>query len=132
MANKYLIDTCVIIDILRNKIKIDPGFFVNGASISAIVLSELYYGANKSNDPKRSINKLESLISDFDLEILDFDQKASGIFGRLKADLELKGERLDDLDLLIASTAIIENKVLVTSNFKHFNRIKGLSVVSPN
>lgn len=132
MITKYLLDTCVIIDLLRKKSKIDPSIFEKGASVNVIVLSELYYGAAKSKDKNKSFEQVENLISDFDLEVIDFNKKASLVFGNLKSSLELKGERLDDLDLLIASTAIVENKIFVTNNLKHFKRIKELTVISPN
>ncbi|HTK03473.1 MAG TPA: type II toxin-antitoxin system VapC family toxin [Alphaproteobacteria bacterium] len=130
--NKYLIDTCVIIDLLRGKSKISPVIFEKGASINVITLSELYYGANKSNNFDKSMKQLGGLISDFDLEIIGLDENASKVFGKLKSDLETKGQRLDDMDLFIASTAISENMILVTSNTKHFVRIKNLTVISPS
>ena len=49
-------------------------------------------------------------------------------FGRMKAELEIKGERLDDFDLLIAATASVNGFILVTRNTKHFKRIKGLKI----
>lgn len=129
---KYLLDTCVIVDLLRRKSAIDSSIFEKGASINSITLSELYYGANKSNNFDDSMNKLQNLISDFDLEIIDFDKSGSVIFGKLKSSLEAKGNRLDDMDLLIASTAISKEMTLVTNNIKHFKRIKNLKIISPN
>jgi tRNA(fMet)-specific endonuclease VapC len=38
------------------------------------------------------------------------------------------GEPLDDIDLLIAGTAIANGLVLVTHNRQHFDRISGLTV----
>ena len=49
-------------------------------------------------------------------------------FGELKASLEKSGKIIDDMDLLIASTALTRNLVLVTNNEKHFNRINGLEI----
>lgn len=129
---KYLLDTCVIVDLLRKKSKIDPVFFEKGSSINTITLAELYYGASKSKDPTESNQHVKNLISDFDLDIIDFDKKAGVIFGNLKSRLEATGQRLDDMDILIASTAISEGLVLVTNNIKHFSRINNLKIVSPN
>lgn len=36
----------------------------------------------------------------------------------------MSGYLVDDFDLLVASTAIFNNLILVTDNMKHFNRIK--------
>jgi tRNA(fMet)-specific endonuclease VapC len=49
-------------------------------------------------------------------------------FGELKADLEQDGQRLDDFDLLIASTALMLGYRLVTNNERNFQRIGGLDV----
>jgi tRNA(fMet)-specific endonuclease VapC len=45
------------------------------------------------------------------------------------ADLRRRGQPVDDIDLLIAATAVAGDFVLVTQNTKHFERIAGLSVV---
>ena len=36
--------------------------------------------------------------------------------------------RIDDMDILIASTALTHNLVLVTNNEKHFRRVPGLEI----
>jgi predicted nucleic acid-binding protein len=40
--------------------------------------------------------------------------------------LELKGERLQDADIMIAAIALQHNLTLVTNNVNHFKRIKNL------
>lgn len=49
-------------------------------------------------------------------------------YARLRAQLELSGIRIDDIDLLIASTAIFYDLTIVTHNTKHFIRIPGLKI----
>ena len=44
------------------------------------------------------------------------------------ADLRKQGNPIDDIDLLIAGTALAHNLVLVTHNRKHFERIESLQV----
>ena len=127
---KYLFDTNIIIDVLRNNIELDSKFLEAGAGINTITLAELYCGVEKSQNKEKSRTKLNDLIEDFDLEIVDFGSSASIVFGKLKSLLEVKGNRLDDMDLLIASTAIAEGKTLVSNNLKHFERIKNLIVVA--
>ena len=50
------------------------------------------------------------------------------VSARLYAKLRKEGKTLDDLDLLIAGTALANELVLVTHNRKHFDRIEGLEV----
>lgn len=126
--SKYLIDTNIIIDLLHRKASIDPKFLTSGASISVITLAELYYGAEKSVDPQKSFNLVRDLIIDLDIEITHCTSGMAKIFGGIKAKLEKEGRRLEDFDLLIAATAMSEDKVLITNNKKHFNRIEGLTI----
>lgn len=44
------------------------------------------------------------------------------------ADLHRRGTLISDADILIASTAMVHNLVVVTNNEAHFNRIPGLTV----
>ena len=49
-------------------------------------------------------------------------------FAAIKVYLEKKGKRLEDFDLLIAVTALVNNLTLVTYNKRHFERIEGLII----
>ena len=49
-------------------------------------------------------------------------------FGAVKADLERRGERLDDFDVAIAAHALALGAVVATRNVKHLARVRGLSV----
>jgi tRNA(fMet)-specific endonuclease VapC len=44
------------------------------------------------------------------------------------ADLRERGEPIDDIDLLIAGTALAHNLILITHNRKHFERIADLQI----
>lgn len=46
----------------------------------------------------------------------------------LKLTLEKQGRRLDDFDLLIGTTALENDMVVVTANVKHLGRIPGIMV----
>jgi tRNA(fMet)-specific endonuclease VapC len=49
-------------------------------------------------------------------------------YGEVKAALERQGNRLDDMDLLIGSTALYNGMTLVTHNTRHLSRIPGLEI----
>ena len=125
----YLLDTDTIIYSLKGDTNIQENLrqHVNDLlQISIITLMELYYGVYKSQHVDANLAKIKTLEQSF--EILPTGQETTEIFGRLKARLELDGNRLDDFDLIIASTALTHNLVLVTNNEKHFERIEGLKL----
>lgn len=128
---RYLLDTDVIIDHLRKKKPIQEQTLDNGA-ISIITLGELIYGAYKSAHPDKSLITLKNDLQFLELEVINVNEIILAEFGRVKADLEDKGERLDDFDILIGATAKNRNLILVTRNIKHFRRIEGLRLWEDN
>lgn len=106
---------------LREHVKAEEELF-----ISAISVAELTHGAHRSKHREDNLARLEVLFAA--LTILPFDESAGRRFGALKADLETRGEPLDDLDLQIASSAIENALPLATNNTNHFKRIKGLEL----
>lgn len=125
---KYLLDTNIIVNHLRKKKIIEEEIIKAGASISIITLAELFCGAYKSNNPSKSFAIIEQIISMLNLEILNLNEQVVAKFGSFKAELEMKGVRLEDFDLLIGATADANNLILKTENKRHFQRIKGLKV----
>ncbi len=57
-----------------------------------------------------------------------FTQSVADVAAEIYADLRKSGQPIDDIDLLIAGTAIANRLILVTNNRKHFDRIVGLEV----
>lgn len=49
-------------------------------------------------------------------------------YGEIRYALEHCGQRVDQFDLLIGATALHNNLTLVTSNTKHFLRMKQLQI----
>lgn len=60
--------------------------------------------------------------------IVPFNQAIANISANLYADLRKKGQPIDDIDLLIAGTALYHDLTLITHNRKHFDRITDLNV----
>ena len=69
------------------------------------------HGASRSQHREDNLARLEVLLSA--LVILPFDESAGPRFGLIKAELESKGEPLDNLDLQLASIAIETNSSLL-------------------
>ncbi|MDV7401945.1 type II toxin-antitoxin system VapC family toxin, partial [Arthrospira platensis SPKY1] len=55
-----------------------------------------------------------------------FDDKCTETYARTRAALELEGLIIGANDLLIASIAVANDLILVTSNTREFSRIPGL------
>ena len=123
----YLLDTDTIIFNLKGDENVRRSLrrhLQDTMKISIITLMELYYGAYKSQQHDANLAKVKTIEQSF--EILPTGQESAETFARLKSQLERKGTRLDDVDLLIASCALAHNLTLVSNNTKHFERIPGL------
>ena|SRR3989344_7529993 len=120
----YLLDSDVLINFLEKGVDFPHPFTGKKDCLSVISYYEIKYGTVKV--------KKEPLFDEFvnksQIKIIGLDQKIVNETIRLRILLEKKGERLDDLDLFIAATALINSLVLVTGNKKHFDRIKNLQL----
>jgi tRNA(fMet)-specific endonuclease VapC len=99
---------------------------VGEVGISSISVSELYYGACNSNKIKQNIKRLEEFLYPF--EILAYDESASSDYGKVRSQLEKKGQVIGPLDMLIAAHAISKKLTIITNNTKEFKRIRLLKV----
>ncbi len=126
----FLIDTNICIYIMNKRppevIHRFKNIDVGQICISTITVSELSYGASKSNLPKQSFKRLEEFLAPF--EIIPYSQSASKYYGEIRSRLESQGNVIGPLDLLIAAHALSKNLILVTNNEKEFKRIKSLKV----
>ena len=126
---KYLADTNVLINHLRGKKKLDPTLLKDGVGISIITYGELLYGAEKSVNKEKTKQTVLDFIKNLSIAIINLSEEIIQKYATIKAGLEKKGQKLDDFDLLIASTAMSDSLVLLTGNIKHFSRIKDLGLV---
>ena len=125
---KYLLDTDHAIDLFRGNGILERWIAEEGVesfAISEITLAEMSVYAAKSQVEKhrRQIAFLEKYFS-----ILPF--RAHAEYGAIRAALEKQGKRLDDMDILIAATAVQESVTLLSENKKHFSRIPKLKTGS--
>ena len=123
-----IFDTDVCIVLLRGNTNILTRRQQSDDSIgvSFMTVAELYYGAEKSENPNRNQQSVEQLL--LSLEIIQSDIHILKRFGRLKAELEKSGIPLADADALIAATTLEKGSLLITGNLKHFERIPGLKL----
>jgi len=123
-----MLDTNICIYIIKNKPKSVKERFrefeIGELCISTITVSELMYGAYKSEHTEKNLKAIESFLLPF--EIVDYDFKASMEYGKIRAYLEKKGKVIGNMDMQIAGHAFALDLVLVTNNTKEFERVEGL------
>lgn len=125
----YLIDTNILIFSLKNKGNVNINFQKyqkEPMSISVVSYGELVFGAQKSQQVQKNLQTVEAIKKIFPIENIDSD--IMDVFGNIKAQLQKKGITVDDMDLLIGSTAIANDMTLVTHNTKHFENMPGIKL----
>lgn len=125
----YLLDTNIIIYSLKGNQTVQENLQMRRSDslcISVISLMELYYGAYKSQRVESNLAKVKTI--EKTLKVIQAGEEIVELFGMLKAQLEAKGQSVDDFDLVIASTALAHNLILVTNNIRHFQKIEGLKL----
>ncbi len=130
MEPRYLLDTniCIYIrqkrpeDLLRRFEKLAPG----EAAVSVITYGELLYGAEKSAQRRAALERLRELV--LLLPALPLPEAAAESYGKMRAELESKGEMIGNNDLWIAAHASAADLTLVTNNEREFRRVRGLKL----
>ena len=130
---KYLLDTNIVIYVIKRRPLEVMGVFNENSgrmAISAITLSELYHGAEKSAKVAQNLAVVEEFASL--LEVLPYSAKASQHYGAIRSVLEKTGRPIGLNDLHIAAHARSEGLTLVSNNSKHFSKVRGLELASWN
>jgi tRNA(fMet)-specific endonuclease VapC len=125
----YLIDTDIIIYSIKGNRIVQNHFLQNEhipKAISVITYGELLFGAKKSKTVQKNLAVVYRIKELFPIAAID--NAVIETFSDIKVDMQRAGSPLDDMDLLIAATALTMNYTLVTSNERHFRRIKGLGI----
>ena len=126
---RYLLDTNIVIYVLKRRpIEVLSLFNENASrmAISAITLSELFHGAEKSTRASDNLVAIEDFCSR--LEVLLYGAKAAQHYGAIRAGLEKTGQPIGVNDLHIAAHARSEGLVVVTNNVGEFARVPALQV----
>ncbi len=112
--SKILLDTDVLIDHIRGYRALE----MDDTAISVITRAELFAG-----DERQEV-ALEALLED--CEEVAVDPPIARLAGRVKRRTGLK-----IADALIAATALERNLPLMTRNRRHFERVQGLALCTP-
>lgn len=124
----YILDTDLLIELSRGRSTIQErivGIGMSNCSVSEVSLAELYVGFYKN----QSVNRYQFLLTFLEESLLVVPiSSAIKTYARIRSQLELQGNRLDNMDLFIAATALANDYTLVTHNTRHFSRIPGLKL----
>jgi tRNA(fMet)-specific endonuclease VapC len=99
---------------------------VGDVCISVITKSELLFGVELS--PRRQQNEVALNAFLRYVEVLDFPDKASLHYAKIRADLKTLGTMIGANDLFIAAHARSLGLMLVTNNTCEFGRVRDLAI----
>lgn len=126
---KYLLDTNIVIYVMKRRPLEVLHIFnqhANRMAISAITLSELFHGAEKSQRVSENLLAIEDFCSR--LEVLAYSANAAQHYGAIRSVLEKSGLSIGVNDIHIAAHARSEGLIVVTNNVTEFARVPGLQV----
>ena len=129
MATRYLLDTNVLSDLVRNPQGMVMQKIVRvGADTvctSIIAACELRFGAARSGSVRLS-RQVEAVLDA--IEVLPFETDADRHYAAIRTTLERKGVVIGANDLLIAAHARATGATCVTANESEFRRVPALQV----
>jgi tRNA(fMet)-specific endonuclease VapC len=127
VAAPYLLDTNILIAALkgnpgvRDRLETLP---LNDMRLSAIVLGELEFGAEKSAHGERNRARLAALAQR--LPLVGVDAATTRHYAQVRSLLERRGTPIGANDTWIAAQALAIRATLVTDNEREFSRVPGL------
>ena len=127
----FALDTNTVIHYLKGKGQIADHMLGTPPAeiyLPSVVVYELEAGIRKSNNATTRRSKLELFLKAF--QVLPLGSAEAEAAAAIRARLEMRGEAIGPLDILIAGTALAHNATLVTRNTGEFSRVDGLTIVN--
>jgi len=102
-----------------------------GFEVAAITVAELWHGVERASAEHRV--KRERYIRAIleELPMIPYTGTTALEHARIWASMESSGQMIGDYDLIVAATALERGSSVATFNKRHFQRVKGLTVVEP-
>jgi len=125
---KYLIDTCVISELVKPVPNTRITKWLQSAPsdvlfLSVLTIGEIRKGLVKLPDSKKKEKLslwLDTLLKDYNQRIIPIDLTVSENWGIIQGNAEKAGTPMSTIDGLIAATASTHNLILVTRNESDF------------
>jgi tRNA(fMet)-specific endonuclease VapC len=129
---KYILDTNAASALMKgdvrfvNRLEQVPRFEV---AIPEPAFAEIAYGIQRLPKSKKRdwLGQRYQLLRS-QLTIAPWTETVTDAFGRIKATLEKRGQRIEDFDAAIAAHALAEGIILVTANTSDMARIPGIKL----
>jgi len=99
------------------------------ACITSINVFEIWFGAFLAPEKAKLARCTEEFLGQ--MEVVDFDYTSAVEAGRVLADLRKRGEPIEIRDLFVGCVCKVGGMALITRNMKHYKRIRGLKVLTP-
>jgi len=124
----YLVDSDVLINFLKGEkqaVKTIKKLQNESLYVSIISVGEIFEGLLEVKN-KKKLTQFKELLET--VIIVNVDLPIIERFALIRKSLRLKGQLIDNFDLLIAVTCLTHNLILITNNISHFKRIPGLKM----
>jgi len=126
--NKYLLDTCIVVFLFRDKYDVAKRLDEVGLRncyISEITIAELQTGVEKSSNRDFNQQMLDRFVNM--VNVIPFSSVIKR-YAKEKVATIRNGTPVADFDLLIGCSALENNLIMVTDNVKHFQPIPGITI----
>ena len=136
---KYLLDTCVISELVKLKPNPKVVKWINSKHehdfyLSVLTIGEIQKGISKLSESKKKDPLFDWLNSEllerFEGRILHVDEITAMRWGTIQGELEAMGNKMPTIDGLIAATAQIFELTIVTRNGDDMEK-SGVEIINP-
>ena len=128
----YVLDTHAVSALMKGRPAVVERLAATAPAQVAIpqpVLAEIAFGiARLPRSTRRASLQARFELISAELPRAEWTDAVSQMFGRIKATLERRGTRIEDVDAAIAAHALALGATLVTANLDHVTRVPGLRV----
>ncbi len=125
----YLLDADWAINALAGRaetIGILQNLAAEGIAISLVTVGEIYEGAFGFPDPQVHIARFREFVSP--LRLLTLNDEIMLRFAEIRSSLRRGGELIPDFDIILGATALQYDLTVLTSNYRHLERVPGLKL----
>ncbi len=129
---KLVLDTNVYCDYAEGNINVVDYMAIHGEDIflPSIVIGELTYGFMKGSRQRFNERKLQEIIKNLRIEIIDVNRNVSRKYGLIYLSLVKKGTKIPINDVWIAASCMEVGGTLLTRD-RHFRQVEQIETVVP-